>query len=486
VEPLLIHNTMSGQKEVFTPYDAQKVGVYVCGPTVYDMSHIGHARAYVAFDTVVRFLRARYGAKHVLYVRNYTDIDDKIIHKAQQCGGACEEVSERFIAAFKEDMAALDVLPADVEPKVTQHVPHIIQLIQQLVEKNVAYASGGDVFFSVEAFESYGCLAKRSLEDMEAGARVDISEHKKNPMDFVLWKKAKPGEPVWESPWGAGRPGWHIECSAMSACYLGASFDIHGGGKDLVFPHHENEIAQSEAASSQKLAQVWMHNGFVNIDNEKMSKSLGNFFTIRDVLKTYHPQVLRFYLLCTHYRSPIQFSDQALKEAEARLQYMYETLQRLEHRMKHVEKGHAVGYAQPWVPCVYERFEEAMRDDFNTPRVLGDLSEVFKWLNETLVKPVLSAEEIHSLDVVEQALRSISGVLGVFHHDPSAFLTQLEHMRVEHKGVDVQRVQALIQERQKARAAKDFAKADAVRAQLSAMGVVIKDGPSGTQWEVVR
>ncbi|MFN7133166.1 MAG: cysteine--tRNA ligase, partial [Myxococcales bacterium] len=326
-----VFNTMTGQKEPFTPLTPGRVGMYVCGPTVYDMSHVGHARAYVAFDTIARFFR--FQGLEVRYVRNYTDVDDKIIRRANEIGAPPGEVSERFIREFLTDMAALHVARADVEPKVTEHMPEIIDIIGKLIERGHAYASGGDVYFAVRGFEGYGKLSKRNLDDLEAGARVEPGELKRDPLDFALWKAAKPGEPFWESPWGKGRPGWHIECSAMSAKYLGETFDLHAGGKDLIFPHHENEIAQSEAASGKPFARYWTHCGFVQVDNEKMSKSLGNFFTIRDVLQSFDAEALRYFLLGTHYRNPINFSDVALADAEKRIDYLYDTLAKVQERL---------------------------------------------------------------------------------------------------------------------------------------------------------
>ena len=323
---LRIFNTLTGEKETFVPLAPPKVGLYVCGPTVYDLSHVGHARVYVAFDVVVRVLRRR--GYEVTHVRNFTDVDDKIIRRANELGEPPFHLSERFAKAFEEDMAALSVQPPTVAPKVTTHIPEIIALIEKLVARGIAYASEGDVYFSVRGYPGYGKLSKRKLDDLKSGARVEPGEQKRDPLDFALWKAAKPGEPFWESPWGNGRPGWHIECSAMSEKYLGETFDLHAGGKDLVFPHHENELAQSEGASGKPFARVWMHNGFVTLDSEKMSKSLGNFFTIRDVLKKFEPEALRFFLLGTHYRSPINFSDVGLAEAERRLDYFYETLQK--------------------------------------------------------------------------------------------------------------------------------------------------------------
>src|SRR5512136_3124072 len=322
--PLRVYNTLSGGKEEFVPLRPGKVGMYVCGVTVYDYSHIGHARAYVAFDVILRYLR--YLGYDVTYVRNYTDIDDKIIKRANSDGVPFYEISERFIKEFDRDMAELGVEVPDVQPKATEHLAEIISLVTTLIDKGYAYQAGGDVYFCVDKFASYLKLSKRNLEEMQAGARIEVDEKKRHPMDFALWKEAKAGEPFWDSPWGKGRPGWHIECSAMSLKYLGETLDIHGGGQDLIFPHHENEIAQSEAATGRPFVRYWLHNGFVNINAEKMSKSLGNFFTIREVLEKYDREVLRFFLLSAHYRSPLDFSDQNLTEAEAGMERIYGAL----------------------------------------------------------------------------------------------------------------------------------------------------------------
>jgi cysteinyl-tRNA synthetase len=476
---LHIYNTMSGRKELFVPATPGRVRLYVCGPTVYDMSHIGHARAYVAFDIVARYLRLDH---EVLYVRNYTDVDDKIIKRAQELSEPPSSVSERFIREFQTDMVALRVKSADIEPKVTEHVGDIVDLIDILVSRGFAYMAGGDVYYAVEKFTRYGQLSRRNLDDMEAGARIEPSEHKRNPLDFALWKAAKPGEPAWDSPWGKGRPGWHIECSAMSRKYLGDTFDIHGGGKDLIFPHHENEIAQSEAAYAKPLARVWMHNGFVNVDNEKMSKSLGNFFTIREVLEKFDPQALRYFLLTTHYRSPINFSDAALRDAEGRVRYIYQTLARLE---KAVQPGPSEPpHRESWVSDIEARFTAAMDDDFNTAKVLGDLSDVFRLVNDTLDKPQASDVDQRTLRAVQKALALVGGVLGLWDESPDGVLGRMEARRQAERGVDAKQVEQLLQERAEARRKKDFARADAIRQQLSQMGVSIKDGPSGTTWEM--
>ena len=486
---LQIYNTMSGAKEPFVPLSDGKVGIYVCGPTVYDMSHLGHARVYVAFDTVVRYLRRRWDVR---YVRNFTDVDDKIINRAKELGEPAAAVSERFIDAFVEDMAALGCARADTEPKVTEHIDDIVRLIDELVAKEHAYAvphatsaaAGNDVYYAVESFATYGRLGRRKLDDMEAGARVEIDPRKRNPMDFALWKGVDPDGALacWDSPWGKGRPGWHIECSAMSRRYLGETFDIHGGGKDLIFPHHENEIAQSEGASGKTLARFWMHNGFVNIDNEKMSKSLGNFFTVRDICTKFDTQTVRYYLLTTHYRSPINFSDGGLREAEARIKYLYETLGRLQSVLS---DGATQGpYRQGWVAEIVARFEAAMDDDFNTARVLGDLSDVFKLINEILDKPGDAEVDARTLRAVAAALAEIGEVLGLFVEAPQAVLGRIETRKQADSGIDGARVEALLAERLAARKAKDFARADGIRDELAALGVVIKDTPQGTTWEL--
>lgn len=475
---LQIYNTLSHSKEPFVPIKGGEVGIYVCGPTVYDMSHIGHARAYVAFDCVTRYLRRRF---KVTYVRNFTDVDDRIIQRAAEVGEPASSVSERFIAEYSKDMEALGVLPADVEPKVTEHIAEIIALVQRLVERGLGYQVDGDVYYAVDKFSSYGRLSRRSLDDMEAGARVEVNEKKHNPMDFALWKSAKEGEPEWESPWGKGRPGWHIECSAMSKKYLGSTFDIHGGGKDLIFPHHENEIAQSEAASGQKFVNYWMHNGFVNLDNEKMSKSLGNFFTIRDVLEKFDAQALRYFLLTTHYRSPISFSDAMLKEAESRVRYLYDTLKRMDDA---VGDGTAVApHLAGWSGDLVSRFEAAMDDDFNTPKALGEMSEAFRLANDILSKPLDDVGE-RTLRAMRAMLRDVGATLGLFLEPPATVLGRMEQRQRAARGIDEAEVERLVAERTAARGAKDFARADALRDELAAMGVVIKDSASGTSWEL--
>jgi cysteinyl-tRNA synthetase len=471
---LRIFNTLTGEKEPFAPQRPPKVGLYVCGVTSYDFSHIGHARCYVAFDVAARVLRAR--GYQVTYVRNFTDIDDKIIKRANELGEPPTALSSRFIEAYREDMKALGVLPADIEPRVTEHIPEILSLIGKLVDRGLAYASEGDVYFSVRAFPDYGKLSRRKLDDLKAGARVEPGEQKRDPLDFALWKAAKPGEPFWESPWGAGRPGWHIECSAMSERYLGETFDLHAGGKDLVFPHHENEIAQSEGASGKLFARGWMHNGFVTVDEEKMSKSLGNFFTIREVIAKFEPEALRLFLLGTHYRSPIGFSDSAVAEAERRLDYFYETL---------LKADEAVGASE--AASVGSRLEfratldAALDDDFNTPEALAALSGPFTKLNELLAKP--SKARIPEIAALAAALREATAVLGLLGETPSAYLARRYARVMKERALDPAQVQGLIDRRAAARAAKDFAAADALRKELLGLGVEVKDTPSGTVWK---
>jgi len=472
---LRIFSTLTGEKETFAPLRPPQVGVYVCGVTSYDYSHIGHARCYVAFDVAVRVLRAR--GFVVTYVRNFTDIDDKIIKRANELGEAPAALSARFIQAYREDMAALGVLPADVEPKVTDHIPEILALIARLVERGLAYPSAGDVYFAVRAFPDYGKLSRRKLDDLKAGARVEPGEQKRDPLDFALWKAAKPGEPWWESPWGRGRPGWHIECSAMSEKYLGETFDLHAGGKDLVFPHHENEIAQSEGASGKLFARAWMHNGFVTVDAEKMSKSLGNFFTIREVLKKFEPEALRLFLIGTHYRSPISFSDQGVAEAERRLDYFYETLLKADEVAGNVAPG-----AAPAKPVDFAvELDLALDDDFNTPEALAAISAPFAKLNELATKP--SKARLPEVAALAIALREATRALGICQEAPSNYLSRRYARVMAERGLDLAQVEELVNQRKAARAAKDFAAADALRQELLALGVEVKDTPSGTVWK---
>ncbi|WP_373049229.1 cysteine--tRNA ligase [Vulgatibacter sp.] len=482
-----VFNTLTNQKEELVPREDKKLGMYVCGPTVYDMSHVGHARCYSSFDTIARWLRE--SGYELTVVRNYTDVDDKIIKRANEMGVPPQEISERYIAEFQTDMRALNVLPADVEPKVTEHMPEIIALIERLVEKGFAYPADGDVYFAVKAFKAYGKLSKRNLDDLLSGARVEVGERKRDPLDFALWKGAKPGEPAWDSPWGKGRPGWHIECSAMSAKYLGSSFDIHGGGKDLVFPHHENEIAQSEADSGLNLSNYWLHNGFVTINAEKMAKSVGNFTTIRDMLDRYDGEALRYFLLGTHYRSPIDFSVEAIDAAQSRVAYVYETLAKVDERLARNADISSNGPVQvpEVVDGLWPRFAEAMEDDFNAAAALGAVSETFSLMNEFVDRPPTKDKQMvaRTLKRMRETVNRIGGVLGVWQQEPKVWLARHRERMAAQKGIEPAWVEGRITARAEARKAKDFAAADAIRDELAKSGVEIMDSPGGTTWRIV-
>ncbi|MCK4507674.1 MAG: cysteine--tRNA ligase [Desulfuromonadales bacterium] len=488
--PLRVYNTQSGKKEEFQPLVPGKVGMYVCGVTVYDYCHIGHARANIVFDIVYRYLQ--YSNYDVTYVRNYTDVDDKIIARANERGISSQELAEEFIQAFDEDMAALGLRKPTHEPKATAYMEQIIALVEQLIDKDMAYESAGDVYYSVDKFPSYLKLSKRNMEEMLAGARIAPGELKRNPMDFALWKSAKPGEPSWESPWGAGRPGWHIECSAMSSALLGTSFDIHGGGRDLIFPHHENEIAQSEAASGKPFVKYWLHNGFVNVDQEKMSKSLGNFFTIRDILKSYDPEVVRFFNLTAHYRSPIDFSDQNLEEARIGLSRFYEALAQLDKALAkadtNAESGAvAAALAEPVERLVQleERFRSAMDDDFNTALAIANMFDAVRAINRILAEAShLNGQLQAILAKGRDDLLKVGDVLGLFGSNPAAWLARSAQEGLSESGLSAADIDALIVERRQARANRDFARADQIRDELAAKGVLLLDGPEGTNWKM--
>ncbi|MBM4353488.1 MAG: cysteine--tRNA ligase [Deltaproteobacteria bacterium] len=482
---LKIFNTLTGRKEDFVPLQEGKVGMYVCGVTVYDLSHIGHARCYVAFDVVYRYLRG--SGRSVRYVRNFTDVDDKIINRAAQTGDAPVDLATRNIEAFHRDMDSLGCLHPDVEPRVTDHIPEIIALVERIIGNGHAYAApDGSVYFSIDSFPQYGQLSKRNLDDMVAGAseRVDEDPNKRNPLDFVLWKPAKPGEPWWESPWGRGRPGWHIECSAMSARHLGETFDIHGGGKDLVFPHHENEIAQSRAASGKEFVRYWLHNGFVNVDQEKMSKSLGNFFTIRDVLALYHPEAIRMFLLSTHYRSPINYSARNLDEATGRIEYMIETVGKVEAAL--ADGGPEGGEAAADVARVRGAIGEAMDDDFNTAAALGHLFELCRAANDWVARKRKTPGRIETLSAIRKVLAEAAGIFGILERPPATVLSEIRDRDVARLGLDVVDIERVIAERWAARQAKDFARADALRTELSARNIDLMDSPQGSTWRVRR
>ncbi|HKJ77326.1 MAG TPA: cysteine--tRNA ligase [Gammaproteobacteria bacterium] len=460
--PLYVYNSLKREKERFVPIDPQNVRMYVCGMTVYDYCHIGHARVLVVFDVVNRYLRHVYGADHVRYVRNVTDIDDKILQRAEENGEPYGELTHRFVDAMHEDADALGVQRPDAEPHATGHIDQILAMIEGLVEKGLAYrADNGDVYYDVSAFPEYGRLSGKQLEDLRAGARVEVEEAKTDPLDFVLWKAAKPGEPAWDSPWGAGRPGWHIECSAMSTHCLGEHFDIHGGGLDLQFPHHENEIAQSEGCTGHTFVNYWMHNGFVRVDDEKMSKSLGNFFTVRDVLQEYDPEVVRYFILSSHYRSPLNYSDQHLESAKGALTTLYTALRGLATDAPEQEPGD------------YEaRFHRAMADDFGTPEALAVLFELAHEVNRARSEAPDAAAGYGAL------LRRLGGLLGLLQREPEAYLKGGPAAG----GLADEEVDKLVEERILARQNKDWATADRIRDELKEQGIVLEDGPEGTTW----
>jgi cysteinyl-tRNA synthetase len=470
---LKIYNTIARTKQEFHPIESGKVRMYVCGMTVYDYCHIGHARMMMAFDITQRWLRASGYA--VTYVRNITDIDDKIIKRAVENGETIGELTRRFIAFMHEDIAALGIEPPDAEPRATDYVPQMLGLIEKLEHKGLAYqAVDGDVNFAVRKFPQYGRLSGKSLDELRAGERIAIDAAKNDPLDFVLWKHTKPGEPkeaIWPSAWGDGRPGWHIECSAMSCSLLGERFDIHGGGADLQFPHHENELAQSEGASGSTFVNYWMHNGFLNVDNEKMSKSLGNFFTIRDVLKHYDPEVLRFFLLRTHYRSPFNYSDTNLDDARNALTRLYTALKEAGMQGE-AGADTGAGAAAPAVLAAADgatqRFVEAMNDDFNTPIAVAVLFELAGELNRSK-----SAEVAHQL-------RALAGLLGLLKRDPTSFLQSAAGAAAS--GPDAASIETAIAQRSAAKKARNFAEADRIRADLLAQNVVLEDSASGTVW----
>ena len=461
---MLIYNTHTQQKEEFKPIDDGKVRIYVCGLTTYDYCHLGHARMLVAFDVIVRYLRAR-GFK-VTYVRNITDIDDKILARAAENNELFSELTDRFIKAMHEDEQALGIFPPDQEPRATGHIVQIISMIEILIEKEFAYqAANGDVYFSVVRFPNYGKLSKKNTDDLIDGARIEIGELKKDPRDFVLWKPSKDDEIGWDSPWGYGRPGWHIECSAMSTCALGDNFDIHGGGTDLMFPHHENEIAQSEAATGSRFANIWIHNGPLRIDNEKMSKSLGNFFTVREVLKYYDAEVIRHLLVASHYRSPINYSEQSLQQSASALERFYISLEDLD-----------ISGAKYLTNSRFEKaFYQAMDDDFNTPEAFRVMFEMAKEINKHKTKDRAYANQLGAL------LIRLGGILGFLQNEPSEFLRSGVSMEV-----DFQEIERMIAAREQARADKDWKRADEIRDQLTMMKVVVEDGDEGSSWRIER
>ncbi len=479
-----IYNTLTGRKEEFVPLIPEKVKIYACGVTVYDHCHIGHARSAVVFDVISRYLK--YKGFDVKYVRNFTDIDDKIINKAKQEGIAWDAVAKKYTDEYYKDMDRLGVGRADVEPKATKHIKEIIDIIKGLIDKGYAYVVNGNAYFAVEKFSEYGKLSKRDKEEMMAGARVEIDERKKNPLDFALWKKSKEGEPSWESPWGYGRPGWHIECTAMSIKHLGESFDIHGGGADLLFPHHENEIAQSEAFTGKPFAKYWVHNGFITIDKEKMSKSLGNFFTIKEVLDKFDPEVVRFFLLSTHYRSPIEFSDEQLREAESSIDRYYSTIVRInDFLLKETAKegfSNAGKIFEGLILSFKEKIEEALDDDFNTALALGHIFELIREVNRFLDNKPSGLKDRELLLKTKELLFEAGNISNIFNRTPDEWYRSL--MNIRRVGLSEKDIFDKIKERQDARQRKDWHLSDKIRKELEEKGVILEDKKDRTDWKI--
>jgi cysteinyl-tRNA synthetase len=470
-----VYNTLTQKKEDLIPFGGKKIRMYVCGPTVYSSAHLGHARAAVTFDVIQRFLK-KVGYE-VIYARNYTDIDDKIINKSKETGIPPEEVARIYTEEYKEDMAALGVQTPDFEPKVTEHIPEIIDLIQTIIDRGYAYQSGSDVFFSIRKFPGYGKLSKRTPEEMVSGVRIDINEQKEDPLDFALWKGAKPGEPCWESPWGKGRPGWHIECSTMSMKYLGKSFEIHGGGKDLIFPHHENEIAQSEAATGVEFVKYWVHNGLIQINREKMSKSIGNIINIKDALSRWSKEAIRLFFLSHHYQNPADFSESTMDENESALERLYIALKRAQDLRKESKKedrelaNNLKKFKTAWI--------EAMCDDFNTADALGHLFDLLRGINRSIDSfgwtPILG-------EAIEE-IRVFGGVLGILELDPDEYLKR-EKLSKRPLEITEEEIEELVKERAAARREKNWKRADEIREYLSSKGIVLEDTPQGTIWRV--
>lgn len=483
-----IHNTLSGKKEALRPIEKGHVKLYVCGITSYDYCHIGHARSALAFDMIVRYLKYR-GFK-VTYVRNFTDIDDKIIARASEQQTTSMELANRFIEEFYRDMDKLGIDRPDIEPKATEHIKEMIEFIGELIDQGKAYPSGGDIYYIVDSFPEYGKLSKRNIDDMHAGSRVSINEQKRHPMDFVLWKGSKPGEPTWESPWGPGRPGWHIECSAMSRKYLGETFDIHGGGQDLIFPHHENEIAQSEGANDKPFVNYWIHHGFVTIRDEKMSKSLGNFLTIRDILNHYHPEILRFFIFSTHYRNPLDFSESAMQDATAGLERLYECVAAFNALKTTTSDANVASVISTedikQLDGMEGRFQQAMDNDFNTAQAQGIFFDSVKTLNRIRgnLPHVPAANDLLFLANCINTLIKLANIMGLLREDAQQFLASQKTKMASECDIDVAAVESLVAERYQCRLAKNWAKSDAIRKQLLEKNIELMDGPEGTTWSV--
>jgi cysteinyl-tRNA synthetase len=479
-----IYNTLTGKKEEFLPVAEGKVGMYACGVTVYDHCHIGHARSAVVFDVMRRYMIHK--GYQFTYVRNFTDIDDKIINRAKQEDISWDAVAKKYTDEYYRDMDRLGVGRADVEPKATEHIPEIIGIVKGLVDKGYAYEVDRSVYFEVEKFAGYGKLSKRDLEDMVAGARVEVNESKRNPMDFALWKASKDGEPSWDSPWGPGRPGWHIECTAMSIKHLGETFDIHGGGADLIFPHHENEIAQSEAYTGKPFVKYWVHNGFITVDKEKMSKSLGNFFTIQEILNKFEAEAVRFFLLSTHYRSPIEFSDEQLREAEASIDRYYTTVLRIRDFLSQENQKEKAGADEKALEDILAkfpgRFREAMDDDFNTALAIGTIYELLRMLNKYMDGKPSGRKALELIKKADEMLRETGNVLNLFNRTPEDWYRSL--MAVKEIGLTENYIAARIEERRAAREKKDWAEADRIRKELEEKGILLEDRKDGTGWKV--
>jgi len=470
-----LFNSLTHRKEELIPIENKKIGIYVCGPTVYDSAHLGHARAAVMFDVIVRFL-TRIGYK-VTYVRNFTDVDDKIINRSIETGITADEIARKYTKEYKEDMAALGVHPPTHEPKVTEHIPDIIELIKKIIERGYAYQSGNDVFFSIKKFQDYGRLSKRSPEDMLEGVRIDINEQKDDPLDFALWKGSKPGEPSWDSPWGKGRPGWHIECSTMSMKYLGDSFEIHGGGRDLIFPHHENEIAQSEAGTRQRFVKYWLHNGLIQINREKMSKSIGNIINIGDALKRWSKEAIRLFFLSHQYQNPADFSEQIMDESEAALERLYMTLKRVKE-LKREDRREDTDLADR-IEAFKERWFQAMTDDFNTAEAIGSLFDLVKAMNRSID----SYEWTKTIEISLNEIEELGSVLGIMELDPDDYL-KTEKLSKKTLEITEDEINQLIEERAKAREGKNWNKADEIRSFLLSKSIILEDTSTGTIWRI--
>ncbi|MBF0456913.1 MAG: cysteine--tRNA ligase [Nitrospirae bacterium] len=481
---LKIYNTMSGKKEAFVPIEDNRVGMYVCGVTVYDLCHVGHARSAVVFDTISRYLRFRnYDVK---FVKNFTDIDDKIINRANEEGKTWDEIAETYTKEYYEDMTKLGVAAPDVEPKATGHIAGMIDMIGKLIDKGYAYQTDDGIYYEVGKFVGYGMLSKRDISSMEAGARVEIDPKKRNHFDFALWKSSKEGEPAWESPWGRGRPGWHIECSVMSLAHLGETFDIHGGGADLIFPHHENEIAQSCAATGKPFAKYWIHNGFITIDKEKMSKSLGNFFTIRDILKEFDPEVLRVFLLSTHYGSPIEFSRESLRQTEPSLDRVYSTVLRVDDFLRLFKEKTQPSKDDADFGIIAgsfkDKFVEAMNDDFNTAAAVATIFDIVREINRYLDKKPSSPETKRLIEKAAADIKECAAVLNIITKTPQEWYQAL---LLSHKAdITESEIEKLIIKRRQARENKEWKLADEIRGTLDSKGIILEDKEGGTIWKV--